>query len=238
MKKTTSAAPEQVSKKETEILLELCEKSLAVDGDVVELGCFRGDTSVLFEKIVEKYNRDHQLVLTKSIDPPEIHEKFLSPKICDNGFKRLWLYDSFEGLPEKTREDQSSAGKYFQGGELKVSKYDVILKFKQRGLKVPIIKKAFFEDLDETQDIPEKICFGFLDGDFYQSIKTSLELTVPKVGQNSILVVHDYNNPELPGPSKAVDEFLKNFDSFKRFHNLKIAKPRLELRETLAILKF
>lgn len=197
--------PQQVSNKEEQILVELMESTLAVDGDVVELGCYRGDTSVLFERALEKYNRE------------------------TGAAKRLWIYDSFEGLPAKTKEDASVAGDQFQAGELLVTKREVIEKFKRSGLFVPRIKKGFFENLDPVADIPEKICFGFLDGDLYGSIKTSLKLTDKNVSKGSILVIHDYNNPELPGVTKAVSEWLQN-------NRGKIVS--FEKRETLAILKF
>ena len=32
--------------------------------------------------------------------------------------KRLYVYDSFEGLPEKTKEDTSPLGESFKPGEL------------------------------------------------------------------------------------------------------------------------
>ena len=197
--------PQQVSNKEEQILIELMESTLAVDGDVVELGCYRGDTSVLFERALEKYNRE------------------------TGAAKRLWIYDSFEGLPAKTKEDASVAGDQFQAGELLVTKREVIEKFKRSGLFVPRIKKGFFENLDPVADIPEKICFGFLDGDLYGSIKTSLKLTDKNISKGSILVIHDYNNPELPGVTKAVSEWLQN-------NRGKIVS--FEKRETLAILKF
>ena len=105
---------EQVSKPETEEILRLAESTLSVEGDFVELGCYKGDTS---------------LKLAKLLKPSD---------------KKLWLYDSFAGLPEKTREDQSAAGDQFKKGELFVTKREVVLKFKRAGLRVPIIKKAFF----------------------------------------------------------------------------------------------
>ena len=189
----------QVSAPETQIILSLAEQALNVDGDFVELGCYRGDTSLLLQKLL------HQ-----------------------NGFdRRLWLYDSFEGLPPKTREDQSAAGDNFQQGELLVTKKEVVLRFKKAGLPVPKIKKAFFEDLDpglsatpstspqdsvacptSSPDLPARIAFAFLDGDLYSSIKTSLHLVVPRLAKAATVCVHDYNNPALPGVARAVDEFL------------------------------
>ena len=181
----------QASDKETKIILDLAEKALKVEGDFVELGCYKGDTSILLQKL-----------------------------LCQNGFnRRLFLYDSFEGLPEKTREDSSTAGDNFKKGELLVTKKEVVLRFKKAGLPVPKIKKAFFENLNPgaslsngrpdpncSSDLPEKIAFAFLDGDLYSSIKTSLKLVLPRLTKNAILIVHDYNNPSLPGVARAVDE--------------------------------
>lgn len=191
--------PQQVSDKETAILLELLKSSVDVDGDVVEFGCYKGATSLLFQKILEKELNFRE--------------------------KHLWLYDSFEGLPAKTKEDSSVAGDNFKAGELLVTKREVIMRFKKAGLRIPRIRKNFFENLDQNQDLPVQISFAFLDGDLYQSIKTSLNLIWDKLAENAIVVVHDYNNPELPGVSKALEEWSKN-------HQFTIAQ-----QETLAIIQ-
>ena len=95
-----------------------------------------------------------------------------------------------------------------------MTKREVVAKFKKAGLRVPRIKKAFFEDLLD-QDLPPQISFAFLDGDLYGSIKTSLALVTPRLTPGAIIVVHDYNNPELPGSAKAVDEYLRNHPTKK-----------------------
>lgn len=188
---------EQVSSQETAEILRLAEQTLGVAGDFVELGCYKGDTSLLLAKLL-KTNRSE---------------------------KRLWLYDSFAGLPAKTKEDVSVAGDQFKAGELFVSKREVVEKFKRAGLKIPIIKKAFFEDLNPETDLPPTISFAFCDGDLYGSIKTSLHLVAPRLDQKGIVIIHDYNNPELPGSSRAVDEFLRAHPEY-----------RLAQKHTLAIL--
>lgn len=188
---------EQVTKQETEEILRLAEKALSAAGDFVELGCYKGETSLLLARLLKAYDSD----------------------------KRLWLYDSFAGLPEKTVEDASTAGEQFKAGELFVSKREVVEKFKRSGLPFPVIKKGFFEDLDPATDLPSNVAFAFCDGDLYGSIKTSLKLIVPKLADGGIVVVHDYNNPELPGSSRAVDEFLRAHTDF-----------RLAQKHTLAIL--
>lgn len=178
---------DQVSEKETEKILELAREALKVEGDFVEFGCYEGDTSLaLASEIVS----GRALLSSSNAFRPE-----------------LYLYDSFEGLPEKTNEDASEVGRDFVKGVLKVSRRDVKARFLRAGLPVPVIKKAWFSDLTDA-DVPEKIAFAFLDGDLYESIRDSLKLVEKHLVPGAIMVVHDYANPALPGVAKAVDEWL------------------------------
>ena len=172
---------DQVSRTETDKILEVARDCLTVAGDFVELGCYKGDTSLLLADIL------------KGTD------------------KLLYIYDSFEGLPEKKAEDESAAGESFKGGELYVTKREVKERFLRANLPVPVIKKAWFNELTDA-DLPEKIAFAFLDGDFYESIRDSLKLVENKMSKNGVIIVHDYNNPALPGVAKAVDEWTKGKD--------------------------
>jgi len=187
---------DQVTDSETAEILRLAEACLDKTGDFVEFGCYKGDTTLLLGK-------------------------FLMRLVSD---KRLFAYDSFAGLPEKTREDASSAGRDFRAGELAVSKREVQNRIRRAALDNVILKKAWFSDLGEA-DLPDKIAFAFIDGDFYESQKVALGLVAPRLTLGGIMVCHDYNNPDLPGASQAVDEFLRSH------HNYKITT-----RQTLAIL--
>ena len=178
---------DQVSEKETDKILEVARDSLEVEGDFVELGCYKGDTSLLLAEVLRDFN-------TKPVE---------------NFVKKLWIYDSFEGLPEKSVADESALGRDFKDGELLVTKREVKERFLRAGLPVPVIKKAWFKDLGEA-DLPNKIAFAFLDGEFYESIKDSLKLIEGEIMQGGVILVHDYSNPALPGVMKAVDEWLKN----------------------------
>ena len=179
---------DQVSELETEKIIEIAKEQVGAPGDFVELGCYKGDTSLLLAEVL------------------------------GDSDKKLWIYDSFEGLPEKSTEDASVIGENFKGGELFVTKREVKERFLRAGLPVPIIKKAWFKDLQD-EDLPEKIAFAFLDGDFYDSIKDSLKLVESKMNSGAKMIIHDYNNEALPGVKKAVDEWLvgKNFkkEAFK-----------------------
>lgn len=168
---------DQVSEKETLYIIETAKKCLAIPGDFVELGCYKGDTSLALAEILRTSD------------------------------KKLWIYDSFEGLPEKSSEDNSPLGENFKKGELLVTKREVKERFLRAGLKVPVIKKGWFADFSDG-DLPEEISFCFLDGDFYGSIRDGLKLVENKLSEGAILIVHDYNNPALPGVKKAVDEWI------------------------------
>lgn len=45
---------DQVTKAETAEILRLAEQCLEIEGEFVELGCYRGDTSVLLGKLLAK----------------------------------------------------------------------------------------------------------------------------------------------------------------------------------------
>lgn len=175
---------DQVSSVETQKILDIARSHLNSEGDFVEFGCYAGDTSILLAEIIKGTS------------------------------KKLYLYDSFEGLPEKQAQDQSDIGKDFQKGALTTSKQELKKRFLRANLPVPIIKKAWFSDL-KAEDVPAKISFAFLDGDFYNSIKTSFNLIESKLSENTTIIVHDYKNEALPGVAKATDEWLKNHPNLK-----------------------
>jgi O-methyltransferase len=88
-----------------------------VEGDFVEMGCYRGETSVELGRLLHGLKRG------------------------------LWLYDSFAGLPEKSQEDLSAGGMEFVEGELLATKAEVLLRFQRAGLVLPRAKKAWFAEL-------------------------------------------------------------------------------------------
>ena len=178
----------QVSDAEVGVVLKWLANVLetGVTGDVVEMGCYRGETSVE-----------------------------LGAALVDSG-KDLWVYDSFEGLP---------GGGELPAGELKASEAEVLRRFKKQGLPEPYVVKGWFSELLE-RDIPGEICFAFLDGDFYESIRDSLGLVGNRMSAGGVIVVHDFSNRKLPGVRRAVGEFVKA-------RNLAV-----KMDEGLAILRF
>lgn len=171
---------DQVSEREVSIVLRELQSTLNrnVEGDVVEFGCYVGTTSVPMAKVLARTDRT------------------------------LYLYDSFDGLPVKTEEDESPAGMQFQQGELRATKKQLIINLKQAGVPIPRITKGWFSDLT-IDDVPPQIAFAFLDGDYYYSVKDPLRLIAPRLAPGAVIVVDDYANEALPGAAKAVDEWVR-----------------------------
>ncbi len=173
---------DQVDYAEVSVIVRELERVLAHDvvGDVVELGCYSGTTSLFIQR-----------TLQENADARTFH-----------------VYDSFDGLPPKVSQDMSPAGEQFVAGELHASKQQLIKHFKHANLSLPVIHKCWFEELTSV-DMPNTISFAFLDGDFYTSIKSSLAVITPHLTSGAVIIVDDYQSEALPGARRAVDEWTK-----------------------------
>lgn len=176
---------DQVDRAELSVILRELQTVLdrGAAGDVVELGCYVGTTSLFLQRMLMGTS------------------------------KTLHVYDSFAGLPPKVAADASPAGEQFKQGELTASKAQLIKYFKQAGLPLPVIHKAWFEQLT-VADTPEHISFAFLDGDFYTSILASLKVVWPKLTPGAVVIIDDYHTEALPGVRQAVKEWSRDH-SFK-----------------------
>lgn len=153
-----------------------------VCGDVVELGCNVGTTSVFIQSLIRCMN-------------------------IEGNKKQFHVYDSFEGLPPTTEHDHSVA-RTANPGDLKVSKEWFVSHFNELNLPLPQIHEGWFAD----QEYPDVIAFAFFDGDFYQSIMDSWEKVFPRLAEGAIVCVHDYGYPPLVGVKAACDDFFRDKD--------------------------
>jgi O-methyltransferase len=171
---------DQVNTAQLQTILRELETVLPTcNGAVVEFGCYIGTTSLFIRRLLDVYS-----------DTRPFH-----------------VYDSFEGLPAKTSHDESRAGDQFQAGELAVSKKTFLQQFHKAGLLAPRVHKGWFNDLT-AQDVPDSIAFAFLDGDFYESIRDSLRLVLPRMQTGGTIIIDDYAREALPGAAKAVHELV------------------------------
>ena len=192
---------EQVDRQEIKVILSELYLTLEqnTSGSVVEFGCYIGTTSLFMRRMLDSFSST----------------------------KDFHVYDSFVGLPSKTVHDSSPAGEQFRVGELSVSRKEFELQFKKANLRLPRVHKGWFSEL-QPHDVPDRISFAYLDGDYYESIKDSLQLVWPRLSKGSRIVVDDYANEALPGSRIAVDEWLREHaGSVRHEASLGIITPRI-----------
>jgi len=127
--------------------------------------------------------------------------------------RRLHVYDSFEGLPAKSPEDGVTR---FEPGDCRTTEEALVENFQRAGAELPVVHRGWFEDT-LPRELPREICFAHVDGDFYRSVRESLEQLYPRLARDAIVVVDDYCDPArhdvnniLPGVKTACDEFLQD----------------------------
>jgi O-methyltransferase len=188
---------DQVGQGELGVVWRELEKVLAakVSGDVVEFGCYAGTTSLFIRRLLDEKG--------------------------ESDTRAFHVYDSFEGLPPKSAADESAAGADFQAGKLAVSKKEFLREFRAANLQPPIVHKGWFNQLADA-DVPDRIAFAFLDGDFYDSIMDSLKLVWPRLAQGGAVLVDDYGREALPGAERAVRDFFGGQRAARYEHNVAI----------------
>ncbi|MER5214820.1 TylF/MycF/NovP-related O-methyltransferase [Streptomyces sp. NPDC002838] len=125
--------------------------------------------------------------------------------------REIHVYDSFQGMPSPGAHDSD----HVVEGELRASPDDVLDTHARWGKRHPAIHEGWFEET-LPYSLPDSIAFGYLDGDFYESIVTSLEHCVPRLSPGAVLIIDDYAdleaNPKawngLPGVKTACDDFF------------------------------
>ncbi len=155
-----------------------------VEGDVVELGCNAGKTSVLLRMVMDHFDPGHG--------------------------RQLHVYDSFQALPPPGEHDDTLGE-----GDCKASTEHFERTFERWHQRLPVIHVGWFHDTLPHQ-LLERIAFAYLDSDFYEPIKLSLQAVYPRMTPGAIAVIDDYGDLEqnpnawngLPGVRKAADEFF------------------------------
>jgi len=136
--------------------------------------------------------------------------------------RRLWLYDTFTGMTQPTREDvEAGTGVTAQemlestavadgnnvwcvAGRLDVEKNVFSTGYPQE--KFIFVEGDVAQTLSES--VPESIALLRLDTDWYASTKRSLEVLYSRLQPGGVCILDDYGHWE--GARKAVDEYFAN----------------------------
>lgn len=174
-------------------IINLLNKSLNIEGDVCEFGIAQGATSALLANEITKTN------------------------------KTIWLFDSFKGLPKPTSKDLLKDDMFNLGSieayEGTMSCEISMVKKRLEEIKFPFnrvkIIDGFIEETINSPSLPTKVCFAYIDFDFYQPIFIALNFLDEVLQTNGWIVVDDYDFFST-GAKDAVDEFIsKNKNKYK-----------------------
>jgi len=130
---------------------------------------------------------------------------------------KIFGFDSFEGMPDITKEDIGDYNKSNPlydfgkvGDNLSGGIDNVYNNFNKLDLNMNNVKliKGFFQDtlqIQENIDNIGEIAILRLDGDWYESTKICLEKLYDKVIDGGVIIIDDYGH--WIGAKRAVDEF-------------------------------
>lgn len=166
-----------------------------IKGDIVETGVFRGGNLILSKKLLNSYE--------------------------PNSKRKIWGYDTFEGMTEPTENDRDIFGedprKFWEKSQKQEYNdwcYSSIDEVRNNFTKetnsnlVELIKGPVEQTLRVKENLPDQISLLRLDTDWYESSKIELEMLYPKLVKGGVLILDDYGHWQ--GVKKSVDEYFKN----------------------------
>ena len=165
------------------IVLDAIIATVAVPGDIVECGVYRGSSLATFGLKVRGLGLD----------------------------KQVWGLDSFAGFPPASEEDlidgvlsEKSRPSYYANANEELVRNLI----RQLGLDdIVNIVAGYFEDTCPSLSV-EAISVLWLDCDLYGSYKTCLEHLYPRVSSGGYIIFDEYYSKKYPGARIAVDEFF------------------------------
>jgi len=176
-----------------------------VRGDVCEFGVAQGETSAL---------------IANEINP--------------SSDKLLHLFDSFEGLPKPSEKDELkddifSLGSMEAYAGAMLCPEDMV-RARLKAISFPpqrfVIHRGFIEQvIQEDVNLPKEVCFAYVDFDFYEPIKRTLEFLHKLTPGGAMIIVDDYDFFST-GTKAAVDEFLEEKNSITVLYKCFIPNTR------------
>jgi O-methyltransferase len=116
----------------------------------------------------------------------------------------VWAYDSFEGLPAAGPKDGEESRAWT--GELVGAEEKLCLGFQTYANpeRLHVVRGWFDETFPRTAHEPGPIALLHVDGDWYESVKLTLETFYPQVVPGGFVVIDDYGH--WIGARRATDE--------------------------------
>ena len=129
-----------------------------------------------------------------------VYEGASAALLCDvKGDKTLHLFDTFEGLPESTKEDRA----VHKTNQYSV-KFEAVKKYLSQFSDVEFYKGMFPATAGPVE--AKKFAFVHFDVDLYESTRSCLDFFYQRMSPGGIMLSHDYSI--LTGVKQAFHEFL------------------------------
>jgi hypothetical protein len=178
--------------------LQQCVESVIkenVPGDLIETGVWRGGATILMRGILKAWH------------------------VTD---RKVWVADSFEGLPRASLPQDASTPDLSGDTVLAVSQEEVMDNFRRYGLLDDQVQflKGWFKDT--LPDAPiQRLAVARLDGDMYESTMDAIVPLYPKLSVGGYLIIDDYH--DWPGCKAAIDEYRSRHDITEPLHRIDVA---------------
>ena len=106
--------------------------------------------------------------------------------------RKLWLYDSFEGLPKPTSQDGPRARTW--KGRCRGSETRVRTALSLAGVDNLMLVKGWYVDTlkERTKPAPEKVALLHIDADWFDSVLLSLERFYDSIIDGGVVVLGDF----------------------------------------------
>ena len=105
--------------------------------------------------------------------------------------RHLYLYDSFEGMPQTSPKDGQEAAKWVGKCLCSVDDVKEAMKLVSTGDDQYTIKKGWFEQTFR-EELPNKVALLHCDADWYNSVTLVLETFYPLVVEGGCVVLDDF----------------------------------------------
>lgn len=122
------------------------------------------------------------------------------------GGRRVWLYDSFAGLPAPTERDGALAADFAGKGVGSVDKVREAFAAAGFPWERAVVRAGWFEETFRQQPAPGPIAMLHVDCDWHESVLLTLETFYDRVSEGGIVVLDDFGHWE--GAREAFYDFV------------------------------
>ena len=122
--------------------------------------------------------------------------------------RRVWAFDSFEGLPRPTDRDPEAIRRHYFKGWNRGNPEKVREIWSRLGLPPEdlVIRRGWFHETFPTA--PEgPVALLHIDSDWYESVKICLAAWFDRISPGGVVILNDYNL--YSGANEALHEFLE-----------------------------